>query len=1467
MLAECFSPFIPFALDKILTKNALNTYMDAWSLPAVVIFFLGARLTKAVTRRGCRRLRGSLMTTLVLYLLACEIARPWKRAPAPADNSRDPYGEGPKELSVIYGPEGLQKHFVTMLEVLAAARRLRLLREGVHPNPGPGPTPRPRKDHGPSSRNHGPPSRKNELRDLKLASFNLGFSLEDKLVRDSLEDVLHHEGVDIAALQEVATGKLRRCAFDGERYAFFVSKGDASCKPVGFAVKRALIDQFGTPTVDCFGPRIALLRWRQLGLHYLCGYAPVRSRERVAMAQDSPAEAARRAFWRQLTAVYIDSKKDNSTTFLAGDFNAEISCDDDDDELFTVAEDNADFLLEMIALHQLVVGNWKGTRAEPGCYTFLGAGNAEPATLDYILVPESRSKHIVGFLTVDKNKFLRKRTNHKLLVLRVHLYLNRAHKRSRDTVSAVVPSFSAGQSTPVGTRYAAFAARVHDMHKKGLVEKLPTLDHEYVSDRTKELTARSDMAKAEHPVCHTVVLELYVHLQQSKRDDKKAALREFAKDIADTFASPHQADVYRMLNHLTRARGCLKAHVRDNAKLEMLDHYMKLLGNAPPTPDFPYLGDDHGPKVLPRPLPEHGHTVVLYTDGSYFNELGIAGWSFVDVRTHLARCGNLPAPEAFMSANTRMSNSEFHCAFAEAYAVLEGLRAFPDHNLTFFVDSQSTIDTFNALHYLQQSDFREVPFAHVWKEIFLLSRGRAIQCEKVAAHMNIEYNEQADVLAKFGAHLGHGAARSIQCPNGHWWAPANARFNLTAGGASSRLVSLWNDEIKTWGYSAFATLLPPRFTPELVPLAADDGPPTKREVRHAISLLTDVTPGADGILMKMCKDEEVFDELFALIVEIWNTGTIPAEWQQSIMVSLKKNPHQDLGPQNCRGISLTSIPSRILTRIILERGAGAGIHQAQMGFRRAQGAPQAQLIVRQAVRAANLGMTPMILTFVDLVKAFDMVDRRKLPEVLRRYGYGRNAARLMQAMWDDEVALKFPDGTYSKAFRTKVGTKQGDVCSPFIFNLYMDLAIRDILPRLSGATLRDAAGVNELKLIMYADDIVLFATSPQAASANLALLEAALKPTGLKINVTKTKTLHAASPESPRQDSNVGYINRMRRQGKHRDQHPNATRTVITYALENGVVCGKMTMQATCGEALCPHETCPFVATHGCLGNIKSMERHLFGRHNIKKIDTTLQPDAPTGSSDPDPNSRADVAPSVARRPEGYMSYVHLNEKYLERVLRFKYLGSIISEDGSLDSEIEHRIGAARSAFHKLPRELWASEDVPLYVKWELYKHLVLSRLLYGAEAWAPTDTHIRRLEAVYIRHLRVLSGLTTVFEETNDGVVSLTTPPRAKVSETMDEPRLLDVLRTFRLRLYGQIKRAGQYSFLHQWAHAEPPHMDTAPRGPRREAWHEMVTADLYALNIHDTTPAYSRRKWKEVTLYRPRGPKKPEFPEEDWE
>ena len=399
---------------------------------------------------------------------------------------------------------------------------------------------------------------------------------------------------------------------------------------------------------------------------------------------------------------------------------------------------------------------------------------------------------------------------------------------------------------------------------------------------------------------------------------------------------------------------------------------------------------------------------------------------------------------------------------------------------------------------------------------------------------------------------------------------------------------------------------------------------------------------------------------------------------------------------------------------------------------------------------------------------------------------------------------------------------------------------------------------------MYADDVVLFASSEEAASRNLAILEAALEPTGLKINISKTKALHASNTASPRQDTNVGYANRLRRGNKHREQHPDAVESKITYTSRESKLYGDLVMTIECNKSCCPHKNCPFVATHGSEVNLHSIVNHLKSRHRVSNV--VVMPSATNwnGQSDPDPNSHLDIAPSIAKRPEGYTSYVHLNNKYVERIQRFRYLGSMISEDGSMTAEISQRIGAANNAFHKLPRDLWISEEMPLYVKWELYKHLVLSRLLYGAEAWSPTESDVVRLEGAYIKQLRVLTGLTAEFDVDGE-VVSF--PSRSRISEAMDEPRLGDILRSYRLRLYGQVKRAGPFSFLHKWAHLESSLAETAPRGPQRVSWHTMTTGDLYALGIMDTTSCLNRRKWKETTAYYPRGPRKPQLEQEAWD
>ena len=92
-----------------------------------LLVFLGTRIATATPT--CARRKASWMSVFVLYLLLWVLLHPWDRHPTPADESR---GQADSEqLSIRYGPEGFQKDFVSLLELRNAARKLRLLREGV----------------------------------------------------------------------------------------------------------------------------------------------------------------------------------------------------------------------------------------------------------------------------------------------------------------------------------------------------------------------------------------------------------------------------------------------------------------------------------------------------------------------------------------------------------------------------------------------------------------------------------------------------------------------------------------------------------------------------------------------------------------------------------------------------------------------------------------------------------------------------------------------------------------------------------------------------------------------------------------------------------------------------------------------------------------------------------------------------------------------------------------------------------------------------------------------------------------------------------------------------------------------------------------------------------------------------------------------------------------------------------------
>ena len=150
----------------------------------------------------------------------------------------------------------------------------------------------------------------------------------------------------------------------------------------------------------------------------------------------------------------------------------------------------------------------------------------------------------------------------------------------------------------------------------------------------------------------------------------------------------------------------------------------------------------------------------------------------------------------------------------------------------------------------------------------------------------------------------------------------------------------------------------PDIQPAETDLPIDCNKPTREEIKKAIAHMKNgKVAGPDGIPAEALKVDvnTSVEMLHSLFEEIWEKEEIPAEWKEGYLIKIPKKG--DLSCcDNYRGITLLSVPGKILNRIILERT----LREQQAGFRQDN--------------------------FVDYEKAFDSVDRETLWKVLRHYG-------------------------------------------------------------------------------------------------------------------------------------------------------------------------------------------------------------------------------------------------------------------------------------------------------------------------------------------------------------------------------------------------------------------------------------------------------------------------------------------------
>ncbi|XP_037300014.1 uncharacterized protein LOC119190875 [Manduca sexta] len=90
----------------------------------------------------------------------------------------------------------------------------------------------------------------------------------------------------------------------------------------------------------------------------------------------------------------------------------------------------------------------------------------------------------------------------------------------------------------------------------------------------------------------------------------------------------------------------------------------------------------------------------------------------------------------------------------------------------------------------------------------------------------------------------------------------------------------------------------------------------------------------------------------------------------------------------------------------------------------------------------------------------------------------------------------------------------------------------------------------------------------------------------------------------------------------------------------------------------------------------------------------------------------------------------------VEKVHKFTYLGSVVSETGGTEEDIASRIAKSRAIYAQL-RPVWQSRKLTKRVKLKIFRSNVKTVLLYGCETWKVTKDISHRLQVFVNRCLR----------------------------------------------------------------------------------------------------------------------------------
>ena len=309
-----------------------------------------------------------------------------------------------------------------------------------------------------------------------------------------------------------------------------------------------------------------------------------------------------------------------------------------------------------------------------------------------------------------------------------------------------------------------------------------------------------------------------------------------------------------------------------------------------------------------------------------------------------------------------------------------------------------------------------------------------------------------------------------------------------------------------------------------------DAIPTQEELSKAIDRLAcGKAPGSDGIPPEALKNGKtvLLQPLHELLVLCWEQGYIPQDMKDANIVTLYKNKGDRSDCNNYRGISLLSIVGKAFARVTLTRLqslASRVYPESQCGFRAGRSTIDMVFSIRQMQEKCREQQMPLYIAFIDLTKAFDLVSRSGLFQILEKIGCPPHLLAIIRQFHDNMQGTVHFNGATSEAFPVSSGVKQGCVLAPTLFAIFFSILLRYAFKdssdgiwlhtRADGglfntARLRAKTKTKEVLIreLLFADDAALISHTETGLQQLVSSFANACKEFGLQVSIKKTNIM------------------------------------------------------------------------------------------------------------------------------------------------------------------------------------------------------------------------------------------------------------------------------------------------------------------------------------------------------------------------